>query len=152
MRRRGKNRLKARNGYCDNTVKPNRQRVIIKGKILPVPIDSFQNLTERYHCSSLILSVTMDPRARVTHRDSSAWYSHIDGRYVLCFHLHCFRLVKFLSAVSRYYCYITHRHREDPGIGHIGVISVYMDGLGLFENSKTRMDWAKGELSSASSI
>lgn len=32
-------------------------------------------------------------------------------------------------------------------MGHIGAISVYVDGLGLYENSKTRMDWAKGKLS-----
>ena len=38
------------------TPKPIGQRVTSKGKNVPVPIDSFQSLKERYHCSSLILS------------------------------------------------------------------------------------------------
>ena len=36
--------------------KPSGQRVTSKGKDVPEPIESFQNLKERYHCSSLILS------------------------------------------------------------------------------------------------
>ena len=36
--------------------KPSGQRVTSKGKNIPEPIESFQILKERYHCSSLILS------------------------------------------------------------------------------------------------